>query len=74
MSRVKQITVLISQTHNLGNYNSLRVEYSEVVEIQEGDDLISIRDAAYRRVSEEVERICLAEKPVGVTANTARRK
>ena len=74
MSRVKEITVTISQTHNLGNYNSLRAEYSEVIELAPSDELRIVQEEAYDRVSTEVERICLAEKPVGVTANTARRK
>ncbi len=33
MARIKEITCTISQTHNLGNYNSLRVEWSETVEL-----------------------------------------
>lgn len=83
MARIKEITCTISQTHNLGNYNSLRVEWSETVELEvptagPGDHGIQeyyneVCELTRTRVSERVEELALQERPTGVTANTARR-
>lgn len=82
MARIKEITCTISQTHNLGNYNSLRVEWSETVELRQfGTDneqdfetyYRDIVEATRQQVSKRVEELAMQERPTGVTANTARR-
>jgi len=35
---IKQFTVGVSKTVNLGNFNSMRVEASLTIEVPEGDD------------------------------------
>lgn len=35
--RIKEISVTVSRTFNLGNYNSLRVEASAVCELLDGE-------------------------------------
>lgn len=54
---IKEFTITYSRTVNLGDYNSAKVEYSEIVVVPkfETANIKQIRDAAYKRVKSYVD-------------------
>jgi hypothetical protein len=44
MFSVKQVSCTMSRTINLGDYNSIRVEWGEVAEVEEGADIVVIAE------------------------------
>jgi len=62
MSKVTQITTTISRTHNLGNFNSLRVEHTEVIDYDGDVPLQEVKEITAEAVASEVDRITRKEK------------
>lgn len=61
-ARVTEFTVSIGRTVNLGNYHSLRMEYSVTMEVDEGDE--KVREAmrgAMLGAKQELERAIVHE-------------
>lgn len=54
--KVKEVSVVVSRTFNLGNFNSLRVEGGCVVTIEDGDDLDAARTVALNETRETLRR------------------
>lgn len=45
--RVKECTFGVARTINLGNYESLRLEHSVIVELSDGETVAQVRDASF---------------------------
>lgn len=56
MPKVKQISVGASYTKNLGNFQSLKVEASIVMELLDGDDPSVVYEDAWARVQDQVRK------------------
>lgn len=54
MATVKQVSVGASYTKNLGNFQSLKVEASIVVELHNDDDAEAVYADAWERVQKQV--------------------
>jgi hypothetical protein len=48
--KIRQMTLTAGRTFNLGNFESLRVDASATVDIEEGEDLAAARDAAVSEI------------------------
>lgn len=55
VARTKEIHFGISGTVNLGNFESIRVEYSETMELERGEDVATVRKNLRSRVKRVVE-------------------
>ena len=76
--KIKQITCTISHTINLGNFNSLRVEWGEVVELEENEQNPEAYDVICKdmkeRVKGQVKELETNEKPSGSLESRATRR
>lgn len=54
MPKVKQISVGASFTKNLGNFQSLKVEATIVMELHDGDDPKAVYADGWEKVQEQV--------------------
>jgi len=45
--RVKECTFGVARTINLGNYESLRLEHSITIELQDGETVDQVREDAF---------------------------
>lgn len=59
---LKEFTVGASHTINLGNYESLRVEASVTVVIQEGEDYGTLRENAQKDLRTLLEQTYVAQR------------
>jgi hypothetical protein len=64
MSRKKtgRVHVLIARTVRLREYESIRLEYGEVVDVGPGDSFDAVRDRAIREVTEVVDEMANVAK------------
>lgn len=58
---IKEFTVGASHTVNLGNYESLRIEASVTVTVNDGDDLASLKEAAQTELRDLTEKTFVAQ-------------
>lgn len=48
--KIKELTVVVGRTINLGNYNSLKIEQGVTVSLEDGDDIEDARAAAFDEI------------------------
>ena len=63
--KISQITITASRTINLGNYESLRVEGSATINIEEDKTCEQARALAIAEVKQQMQETALACKPKG---------
>lgn len=61
--RIREISVTVSRTFNLGNYESLRLEAGATGELQDGDDIGAGRAALLEEARESLRAQHAAFKP-----------
>lgn len=52
--KIREVSVTVSRTFNLGNYESLRLEGGAVADLQEGDDVVAARAQLLTEVRESL--------------------
>ena len=65
MSKVTETTFGVARTINLGNYESLRLEHTVTIQLEDGDTIKSVRDAAFDEMKETINAEYLAFKKKG---------
>lgn len=61
MATVQTVTVRVSRTTNLGNFNNLKIEAEVVVAVEDGDAWKTVIQGASTAATAEVARATLAE-------------
>ncbi len=61
--RISQITIGVSRTVNLGNYNSLKIEGLVTVDLLEDDRIEDARDLATKEIKEQLKTAYSKFKP-----------
>ena len=63
--RTKELSFAVGATINLGNFNSARVDVSEVIELDKGDDVeleySRLKERVAKRLDQEVKEIASAQ-------------
>jgi hypothetical protein len=65
--KIRQMTLTAGRTFNLGDFESLRVDASATVEIEEGEDLAAARGAAVAEIRTSLSSLHAEFKPKKVT-------
>jgi hypothetical protein len=60
--KTKEITVQYGRTVNLGNYETLRVDFSETVALDAKENATSVRAALFNQIKSEISEIVKATK------------
>ena len=55
MAKIKEITVSLILTVNLGDFNSAKIGHSIVVELDKDDDIDDIREETYKDIKQFLE-------------------
>ncbi len=58
--KVKECTFGVARTINLGNYESLRLEHSVTIELQDSETVHQVRDAAFEQMKDTINAEYLA--------------
>lgn len=61
--KIRQMTLTAGRTFNLGNFDSLRVDASATVDIEEGEDLAAAREAAVAEIRASLANLHSEFKP-----------
>ena len=61
--KIKEITISSSRTINLGNYESMQVQGSCTIEIDDPSQLELARDKAIQEVRKQMNEVYIATKP-----------
>lgn len=61
--KIKEITISSSRTINLGNYESMQVQGSCTIEIDDSSQLELARDKAIQEVRKQMNEVYIATKP-----------
>lgn len=61
--KIRQMTLTAGRTFNLGNFESLRVDASATVDIEDGEDLAAARGAALAEIRAGLAQLHTEFKP-----------
>lgn len=61
--KIRQTSVTVGRTFNLGNFESLRVDATATIDLEDGDDVAAARDAGVAELRASLSRLHQEFKP-----------